>query len=98
MSTTQPVPPTYLTLQQAVAEGYAAYSTLRGYIADSRLPADRIGRRIKIRREDLDALATPARQAPVRDVVSAVERIVASAPPLTPEQRERLAVILGGTS
>ncbi|GAA1483670.1 helix-turn-helix domain-containing protein [Brachybacterium fresconis] len=98
MSSTPPVSPIYVTLQQAVAEGYAAYSTLRGYIADGRLPAIYIGGRIKIRREDLDALATPARQAPTRDVVAAVERIVAEAPPLTPEQREHLAVILGGTS
>lgn len=98
MSTTQPVSTPYLTLQQAVAEGFAAYSTLRGYVADGRLPAVRIGGRIKVRREDIDALATPARQASTRDVVTAVERIVAEAPPLTTQQREHLAVILGGAS
>lgn len=98
MSSTHHVQPTYLTLQQGVAEGYAAYSTLRAYVSDGRLPAVRIGGRIKVRREDLDALATPARQERARDVVSAVERVVAEAPPLTQEQRERLAVILGGAA
>ncbi|WP_104086292.1 AlpA family transcriptional regulator [Arthrobacter sp. GMC3] len=32
------------------------------------------------------------------DLADSVQRVVAKAPPLTPEQRERLAVILGGAS
>lgn len=98
MSKTPPVSPTYLTLQQAVAEGIAAYSTLRGYITDGRLPAVTIGTRVKVRREDLDALATPVHPAFSRDAVTAIARVVAEAPPLTAEQRERLAIILGGAS
>lgn len=98
MSTTQLASPTYLSLSQAAAEGIAAYSTLRAYVANGRLPAVRIGSRIKVRREDLDALAAPVHQQPTYDVLTAIERIVAAAPPLTPTQRERLAVILGGAS
>ena len=98
MSTTQSVSPTYLTLQQLVAEGVAAYSTLRAYVADGRLPAVRVGNRIKVLREDVDALAIPTQHTAARDVVSAVQRIVAEAPPLTQGQRERLAVIFGGTA
>jgi excisionase family DNA binding protein len=98
VSSTPHVQPTYLTLQQCVAEGYAAYSTLRGYIADGRLPAVRIGGRLKVRREDLNAFSRPTGQTRDWDVVAAVQRGVAQAPPLTPEQRERLAVILGGAS
>ena len=96
MSTTQHLSPRYLTLQQAAAEGIAAYSTLRAYIADGRLDAVRVGGRIKVRREDLDALVTPVQRGPAREVSAAVKRVVDSAPPLTIEQRERLAVILGG--
>lgn len=98
MSNTQPISPTYLTLQQLVAEGFAGYSTLRAYVADGRLPAVRVGNRIKVRREDVDALAVPTQKTSARDVVSAVERIVADAPPLTEGQRERLAVILRDAS
>ncbi|MGO1225829.1 helix-turn-helix domain-containing protein [Brachybacterium paraconglomeratum] len=88
----------YLNLSDAVALGYGAYQTLRRYIADGRLPAVKIGGRVKVLRTDLDALAVPRRESTFEDVVSAVERVVAEAPPLTPEQRERLAVVLGGTS
>ena len=98
MCNTRPILPTYLPLQQLVIEGVAAYSTLRAYVADGRLPAVRVGNRIKVRREDVDALLVPTQQASTRDVVSAVERIVAEAPPLTTGQRERLAVILRDAS
>ncbi|WP_078057212.1 excisionase family DNA-binding protein [Corynebacterium provencense] len=48
-----------VTLQEAVEEGYGAYSTLRMWIAQGKLPAYKTGSRIKVRREDLDALLTP---------------------------------------
>lgn len=74
----------YLTLQEAVAEGYGAYSTLRSWIAQGKLPASKTGSRVKVLRTDLDALAKPAGGDPV---AAAIERLVASAPPLTPESR-----------
>lgn len=87
----------YLNLSDAVNLGYGAYSTLRKYIADGRLPSTKIGGRVKVLRTDLDALAD-SRASSSNDVEAAIERIVASAPPLTEDQTHRLAVLLGGTS
>ena len=67
----------YLTLQEAVSLGYGAYQTLRTYIADGRLPAVRIGRRVKVLRSDLDKLPVPIATKPVAarsgDTTSRVE-------------------------
>lgn len=92
----------YISLQEGVARGYAAYSTLRGDISDGRLPAVKIGGRVKVTVEDLEALAVrkptknPARVGD--EVDAAVASVVAAAPQLTTEQREKLATILGGAS
>jgi hypothetical protein len=88
----------YLSLQDAVGLGYGAYQTLRKYIADGRLPAVKIGGRVKVLRADLDALAIPKRATAFADVEAVVERIAASAPPLTDAQVRRLASLLGGAS
>ena len=85
----------YLTLQEAVAEGYGAYSTLRTWIAQGKLPAYKTGARVKVLRSDLDALVLPVGADPV-DV--AIGQLVAAAPPLTPEQTRRLRDLLGGAS
>ncbi|WP_182141967.1 helix-turn-helix domain-containing protein [Schaalia sp. JY-X169] len=85
----------YLTLQEAVAEGYGAYSTLRSWIAQGKLPASKTGSRVKILRSDLDALARPSAVDPIE---AAIERLVAAAPPLTPEQTRRLRDLLGEAS
>ncbi|SNC62423.1 DNA binding domain-containing protein, excisionase family [Kytococcus aerolatus] len=47
----------YITLQEVVSLGYGAYQTLREWIADGRLPAVKIGSRIKVLRTDLDGTA-----------------------------------------
>ena len=44
----------YLSLQEAVGLGFGAYQTLRKYIAEGRLPAVKIGGRVKVLRADLD--------------------------------------------
>lgn len=64
------------------------------------LAAAKIGNLIKVRREDLSALVVPIEPAEpaFADVEAAVERIVASAPPLTDEQCRRLASLFGGAS
>lgn len=85
----------YLTLQEAVAEGYGAYSTLRSWIAQGKLPASKTGSRVKILRSDLDALARPVGVDPIE---VAIEHLVAAAPPLTPEQTRRLRDLLGEAS
>lgn len=86
----------YLNLTDAVELGYGAYQTLRNYIAIGKLPAVKIGGRIKVLRADLDALAVPKRPSSFKDIESAVERIVASAPPLSDEQVRRLSALIGG--
>lgn len=95
-------PTTYISLQEGAARGYAAESTLRAWIRDGRLPAVKFGGRVKVTVEDLDALAIPkTSQKAARsggEVDAAVARVVAAAPRLTNEQRERLAIILGGGS
>ncbi|PCC45838.1 helix-turn-helix domain-containing protein [Brevibacterium aurantiacum] len=88
----------FIHLKDAVALGYGSYQTLRRYIADGRLPTAKIGGRVKLLRADLDALVVPTAPSNREPIESAVERVVAAAPPLTPKQRERLAVILGGAS
>ena len=88
----------YITLQEAVSLGYGAYQTLRKWIADGRLPAVKIGSRIKVLRTDLDALAVAVRPATFEDVEAAAERLAASAPPLSDAQVRRLSTIFGGAS
>lgn len=88
----------YLNLNEAVALGYGAYQTLRRYIDDGRLPAVKIGSRVKVLRADLDGLAIPCRKTTFEDVERAVQRIVASAPPLTNEQVRKLSTLVGGAS
>ncbi len=94
--------PHLYTLQEASDLGYGAYQTLRGYIRDGRLPAVKIGSRVKVRLEDLDALTTPAPSnttatpPPFDELEAAVRRIAASAPPLTADQVRRLAALFGG--
>lgn len=88
---------TLVSLQEAVDLGYGGYSTLRAYIADGRLKAFKVGRRWRLRLEDLEQLEIPAPGHPTDQaaVDAAIARLVATAPRLTAEQRERLAVILG---
>lgn len=86
----------YLTLQQAVSLGYGAYQTLRKYIADGRLPAVKIGSRVKVLRSDLDALAVPKRASSFEEIEAAAERIAASALPLTDAQVRRIGAIFCG--
>ena len=83
----------YLTLKEAAAEGFGAYSTLRTWIARGKLPAYKTGNRVKVRRKDLEALAVPMRIDPVERHVKA---LVDSAPRLSDEQIARLRFALGG--
>lgn len=85
-----------LTLAEAVEEGYGAYSTLRSYVSDGRLPATRCGRRILIHREDLDALRRPARS--VTDIAAWARAVARTAPPLSQEKAAEVARILQGVA
>ena len=90
--------PELLTLKQASALGYGGYSTLRGYVASGKLPAERIGRLVKVRPADLDALGVPTSTttAPADSLDAAIELLVQNAPSLSRDRRNRLASALGG--
>lgn len=89
-------PTTYLSPRQAADAGYGGYSTLLKYIREGTLPAQRAGRRIRLRTQDLEALLEHTGSSGSEAVVdAAVARIVASAPQLTDEQIAQLADGLG---
>lgn len=92
-------PTQLLTLQEATAHGYGAYSTLRKYIAQGQLPAVKIGARVKVSVESLELLATPvpARLTKLAAVDSAIHKLASSLPDLTDQQTKRLALILART-
>lgn len=87
----------YVTLQEAARLGYGAYSTLRNWIRQGRLPAVKTGNRVKILRADLDAL-TQARGSQGPDIDRAIAQIVDAAPALSPSQVERLRGLLGSAA
>lgn len=92
MSNIDTDPNALLTLRDAVAAGYGGHSTLRMHIASGRLPAVKIGGRVRIRRGDLDAFATPVRAGSTEAAIqAAVQALVAAAPPLRPEQLDEVA-------
>jgi len=86
----------WYTLREAAQVGFGGYSTLRKYIAEGDLVAYKIGGLIKVHRSDLDALPVPVKDRKFEDIEAAIERIVATAPPLTDDQCRRLASLLGG--
>lgn len=88
----------HLNLTDAVELGFGAYQTLRRYIAQGKLPAVKVGGRIKALRSDLDALAVPKRRSAFEEVETSAERLAASAPPLSDAQVRRLSTIFGGAS
>ena len=100
MGTTAPAPTErYISLQEAVDEGYGAYSTIRMWIDQGKIPAVKAGRRVKIRRSDLEKFVHPIEVSPRAAEVSlarAVENVVAAAPRLSTEQIARLREVLGG--
>lgn len=74
--------------------------TIRRWIWEGRLPAERVGPRLlRIKVADLDALgkeATPATSAdPIRE---AAMRVVAEAPKLTGEQLDKICALLQGAA
>lgn len=89
----------YVTVQEATRLGYGADSTLRLWIRQGKLPAVKIGGRVKILRSDLDALAQPRRtQCAADEVDRAITQIVSQAPALSPTQLDRLRGVLGGAA
>lgn len=83
----------YLTLYEAEELGYGAYSTLRTWIRQGKLPAFKTGSRVKVKLEDLENLATPHGR---NTLDAAIDKLVASAPKLTESQKTRISELLGG--
>lgn len=54
-------PSKLVTLQQAEAEYGPPYTSLRDRVISGELPAVRLGKRIWVRREDMERLTTPER-------------------------------------
>lgn len=88
----------YVSPTQAAAAGYGGYSTIRARIASGELPASRVGRNLKIRVSNLEAMPVPVRGRPTQEelVEAAINRLVSSAPELTEDQIRRLSRALGG--
>ena len=78
-----------LTIQEAADQLRVSTKTVRRMIDRGELAADHIGPRIIRIRKD----ALPTEQS---DVDAHIAALVASAPPLTSEQRDLLASVLGG--
>lgn len=89
-------PTTYMSPRQAADAGYGGYSTLLKYIREGTLPAQRVGRRLRLRTEDLEALLKDARTSSDETAVdAAVARVVNAAPRLSGEQIAQLAAAFG---
>jgi excisionase family DNA binding protein len=69
---------------------------IRDRIKDGTLPAFRIGgsRLIRILRSDLEAFKQPVNE-PVDEIDEYLEKLVGSAPKLSPAQRDRIAALIG---
>ena len=100
LATDVPTNPPRITLPDAARRGCGGYSTLRKKIASGELPAERVGGRYLIRETDLAALVTPVVGRPTEraSINTAIDRILATAPRLSRDQRDRLASIFGGAA
>ncbi len=87
----------WFTLQEVEQLGFPTYATLRRYIADGVLVAHKIGGRVLVHRDALDAFPQRInpREREVESVEAAIDRIVAAAPELSDEQCRRLAAVFG---
>lgn len=85
--------PTIISIPEAAARGYASEATLRRYIRAGRLPAVRIGHRVKLRITDLDAHVDGGGVSPVD---SAIAVLTDHAEDLDETRRARLSALLGG--
>jgi excisionase family DNA binding protein len=99
--------PDRLTLPEASIYCGKHVATIRRRIHSGELPAVRIGRRHCVLSSDLDNLFTPVAvpvvprhvsTGPFEDLEAAAKRVAAMAPPLSADQRARIASLLGGAS
>lgn len=97
----------YCTLKAFAADHHIHYETARRKAADGSLPTVRIGRAVRVDLDALEAMESgpaPTAERPTADdapdpreaYVEFIQKLVADAPPLTGEQRDRLTAILSG--
>jgi excisionase family DNA binding protein len=67
---------------------------LDSLIADGEIPAVRLGRAVRIPKPAIDKLLSTTTLVPPDNVAEYIEQVLAVAPPLTDEQRSRLAELL----
>jgi excisionase family DNA binding protein len=95
--------PEWLRLHEAAAVLRQDEQTTRQKLRSGQLPGTKIGRRWRMRREDVEAILagrkTPAQLRDERlgaEAAAFVEELVADAPPLSEEQRDIIRVALRG--
>ncbi|GAA1276896.1 hypothetical protein GCM10009589_34180 [Arthrobacter pascens] len=78
-----------LTVREAAEYLRVTPETVRRRVRSGDIPACKLGQRaVRIRRADLDNIIAPA-----TDLEAHIAGVVAAAPPLSPEQRDRLAML-----
>lgn len=83
-----PVASDYVSIDDGADYVRTTPRTVRRWIAEGRLPVHRFSQKIvRIRLSDLEALGNIDREREIR-------RIIDAYPPLAPEQRDRLALLL----
>ncbi|WP_172964565.1 helix-turn-helix domain-containing protein [Nocardia sp. FDAARGOS_372] len=101
-----------LTLREVAAKYGVHVNTARRWAACGELPAQRIGRSYYVNPDDLDnwrkpddldnwrkpAPEPPAHASARTDYAEYIARVVAQAPPLTPEQVDRLTALLAAAA
>ncbi|WP_279065250.1 helix-turn-helix domain-containing protein [Dermabacter hominis] len=88
--------PALLSLKSLSERFDTPVSTLRYHIRTGKLSAVKVGGRVMIPEEEAVTFLRPV--SPSGKIDAAVKAIVDAAPTLTTEQREQLAVILGGAA
>lgn len=89
----------FVTVREAAELRRSHPETIRRHIREGKLRAYRSGGKFLLRRDDLtldEAYAGPMPTSSAQELDEHIARLVDAAPPLTPEQRDRLAVLLNG--
>lgn len=98
-------PHRFISTQAAAERLGVTPKSVRNWVADGRLPAVRVGRNIRIDPADLDAFVRPYVEPepprpvdvslPAREAFAEyIARVVAEAPPLTPDQVAKITTLL----
>ena len=88
------------TVPQFADEVHIGKETGYRLVKDGAIPHYRVGNRIRIRREDVEAFRQPKNAVPlaVEKAAAAVAQAVDAWPALTPEQRDAVAVIFADST